>query len=72
MKFAMGCLFSAVLGGMLAVALCESPLSVTSAVGEETRSGPRLPDDGASRAVPRSGARRAISVHPPGRSPPMS
>ncbi len=62
MKFAMGCLFSAVLGGVVAVVLCGTSPSVTSAVGEETRSGPRLPDDGASRPVPRSGAPRDLGA----------
>jgi S1-C subfamily serine protease len=61
MKLAMTCLFSAVLGGVLAVVFWGAPHAQSPAVAQEPRSGPRLPDDGARQPAPRSGAARGLA-----------
>jgi S1-C subfamily serine protease len=59
MKYCIGCLVSAVVGGVIAVALCESRLLENAAAFDDPRRGPALPEEQPTQRGARSPAGHA-------------
>jgi len=66
MKFVIGCMLSAIFGGVVAVALCESRLAPDAVAFDGPQRGPAFPED----PGPKQGGRPAAGQPPRGNEPP--